>query len=91
MVVTKDRPHGPGRSVPMFIVVECEDHSAIFFFLFIVTLFLLLLYFFFFSFLLMKTFSKKIFNQYAGAVGGSLSTCFSCRVPRRLVSGLPRM
>ena len=29
MVVTKDRPHGPGRSVPMFIVVECEDHSAI--------------------------------------------------------------
>ena len=29
MVVTKDRPHGPGCSVPMFIVVECEDHSAI--------------------------------------------------------------
>ena len=29
MVVTKDQPHGPGRSVPMFIVVECEDHSAI--------------------------------------------------------------
>ena len=29
MVVTKDRPHGPGRSIPMFIVVECEDHSAI--------------------------------------------------------------
>ena len=29
MVVTKDRPHGPGRSVLMFIVVECEDHSAI--------------------------------------------------------------
>ena len=29
MVVTKDRPHGPGRSVPMLIVVECEDHSAI--------------------------------------------------------------
>ena len=29
MVVTKDRPHGPGRSVPIFIVVECEDHSAI--------------------------------------------------------------
>ena len=29
MVVTKDRPHGPGRSVAMLIVVECEDHSAI--------------------------------------------------------------
>ena len=29
MVATKDRPHGPGRSVPMLIVVECEDHSAI--------------------------------------------------------------
>ena len=29
MVVTKDRPQGPGRSVLMFIVVECEDHSAI--------------------------------------------------------------
>ena len=29
MVVTKDRPLGPGRSVPMFIIVECEDHSAI--------------------------------------------------------------
>ena len=29
MVVTKDRPLGPGHSVPMFIVVECEDHSAI--------------------------------------------------------------
>ena len=29
MVVTKDRPLGPGRSIPMFIVVECEDHSAI--------------------------------------------------------------
>ena len=29
MVVTKDRPHGPGCSVPMFNVVECEDHSAI--------------------------------------------------------------
>ena len=29
MVVTKDRPLGPGRSVLMFIVVECEDHSAI--------------------------------------------------------------
>ena len=29
MVVTKDRPHGPGRSEPMFIVVECEDHLAI--------------------------------------------------------------
>ena len=29
MVVTKDEPHGPGCSVPMFIVVECEDHSAI--------------------------------------------------------------
>ena len=29
IVVTKDWPHGPGRSVPMFIVVECEDHSAI--------------------------------------------------------------
>ena len=29
MVVTKDRPHGPGRSVPMFIVDECEDHLAI--------------------------------------------------------------
>ena len=29
MVVTKDLPHGPGRNIPMFIVVECEDHSAI--------------------------------------------------------------
>ena len=29
MVVSKDRPHGPGHSVPMLIVVECEDHSAI--------------------------------------------------------------
>ena len=29
MVVTKDRPHGSGRSVPMLIVVKCEDHSAI--------------------------------------------------------------
>ena len=29
MVVTKGRPQGPGRSVVMFIVVECEDHSAI--------------------------------------------------------------
>ena len=29
MVATKDRPHGPGCSVPMLIVVECEDHSAI--------------------------------------------------------------
>ena len=29
MVVSKDQPHGPGRSVPMIIVVECEDHSAI--------------------------------------------------------------
>ena len=29
MVITKDRPHSPGHSVPMFIVVECEDHSAI--------------------------------------------------------------
>ena len=29
MVITKDRPHGPGPSVPVFIVVECEDHSAI--------------------------------------------------------------
>ena len=29
MVFTKDQPHGPGRSVPMFIVVKCEDHSAI--------------------------------------------------------------
>ena len=29
MVITKDRPHGPGRSVPMYIVVKCEDHSAI--------------------------------------------------------------
>ena len=29
IVVTKDRPHGPRRSVTMFIVVECEDHSAI--------------------------------------------------------------
>jgi len=29
MVVTKDRPHGPGHSIPMFIVVECEDHLAI--------------------------------------------------------------
>ena len=29
MVVTKDRPHGPGRSIPTSIVVECEDHSAI--------------------------------------------------------------
>ena len=29
MVVTKDRPHGPGRSVLMFIIVKCEDHSAI--------------------------------------------------------------
>ena len=29
MVATKDRPHGPGRSVPMLIVVKCEDHSAI--------------------------------------------------------------
>ena len=28
MVITKDRPHGPGRSIPMFIVVKCEDHSA---------------------------------------------------------------
>ena len=24
-----DRPHGPGHSLSMFIVVECEDHSAI--------------------------------------------------------------
>ena len=29
MVVTKDRPPGPGHSVPMLIVVECEDHLAI--------------------------------------------------------------
>ena len=29
MVVTKDQPHSPGRSVQMFIEVECEDHSAI--------------------------------------------------------------
>ena len=29
MVVTKDGPHGPGHNVPMFIVVKCEDHSAI--------------------------------------------------------------
>ena len=29
MVVTKDRPHDPGHSVTMLIVVECEDHSAI--------------------------------------------------------------
>ena len=29
MVITKDRPHGSGRSIPMFIEVECEDHSAI--------------------------------------------------------------
>ena len=29
MVVTKDQPHGPGRSIPMLIVVECEDHLAI--------------------------------------------------------------
>ena len=29
IVVTKDRPHGPGHSVPMLIVVEREDHSAI--------------------------------------------------------------
>ena len=29
MVVTKDRTHGPGRSVSMFIVGECEDHLAI--------------------------------------------------------------
>ena len=29
MLVTKDRPHGSGRSVLMFSVVECEDHSAI--------------------------------------------------------------
>ena len=29
IVVIKDWPHGPGRSVTMFIVVECEDHSAI--------------------------------------------------------------
>ena len=29
MVVNKDRPLGPGRSVLMIIVVECEDHSAI--------------------------------------------------------------
>ena len=29
MVVNKDWPHGPGPSVPMFIVVECDDHSAI--------------------------------------------------------------
>ena len=29
MVVAKDRPHGPRRSVPKSIVVECEDHSAI--------------------------------------------------------------
>ena len=29
MVFTKDRPLGPGRSILMFIVVECQDHSAI--------------------------------------------------------------
>ena len=29
MVATKDRPHGPGRSVPMLIVVDGEDHLAI--------------------------------------------------------------
>ena len=28
MVITKDQPHGPVRSVSIFIVVECEDHSA---------------------------------------------------------------
>ena len=29
MVITKDQPHGTGRSILRFIVVKCEDHSAI--------------------------------------------------------------
>ena len=28
MVVTMDRPLSPGRSVPMFIVVECDGFST---------------------------------------------------------------